>query len=244
MGYRILHDPIPVIGHCFRSSFDYQVPIEELVANQLRMARKHFTHGVWSEWVDCCWQRNLGSMSEHPEGAWARIWEVFQSRKASVEQERAILQGRRVRDEFWYAERFGLSWPKLHGSPLATPASQRAMALAASPSPSPSPCPNITVEIEDPTTGEFRTIEFAIFGTLAPTINVLNLADTAITDEGLARVGSWNLATLNLQNTQITDKAVDKFSGQIKLLLLKGTGVTSHGVEKLRKKTRVDKVEL
>lgn len=50
MGHRILHDPEAVVGHRFRKTFDnYAVPLEQLVVNQLRMARKQFTQGVWSE---------------------------------------------------------------------------------------------------------------------------------------------------------------------------------------------------
>ena len=51
---------------------------------------------------------------------------------------------RRVRDEFWYAERFGLSWPRLRTAPsdlMSETAPARFAAMAASPSPSPSPPP-------------------------------------------------------------------------------------------------------
>jgi len=157
MGHPILHDPEAVVGHRFRASFDnYDVPVEHTVVNQLRMARKSFTPGVWAEWVDRCRLRHPGRLADRPEGLWARVWELFEEQRASVEQERGYLHARRQRDEFWYAERFGLTWPRLHSAPLvpttpaadaaapapaeaATPA--EAMALAASPSPSPSPCP-------------------------------------------------------------------------------------------------------
>lgn len=138
MGYRVLHDPEAVVGHRFRASFDnYSVPTEHVVANQLRMARKHFTLATWSEWVDRCRQRNPHRASEHPEGLWALAWEVFLADRRSIEQERAYLLGHRTRDEFWYAERFGLEWPRLGTTPAAAPSPD----LFAEPSPSPSPPP-------------------------------------------------------------------------------------------------------
>ena len=70
---------------------------------------------------------------------------MFQQDRASVEQERSYLHAQRVRDEFWYAERFGLAWPRLHaGASAATdlaPAKSRALAAEPSASPSPPPCP-------------------------------------------------------------------------------------------------------
>ncbi len=113
MGFRVLHDAEAVVAHRFRRRFEsFDVPLEHFVANQLRMARKNFTQGVWNEWVDRCRQRHSGRLAEHPEGLWARIWQVFQELRPSVEEERAHLAGQRVRDEFWYAERFGLRWPR------------------------------------------------------------------------------------------------------------------------------------
>lgn len=137
-GSRVLHDPEAVVGHRFRGSFDnYTVPIEHVVANQLRMARKHFTLATWSEWVDRCRARHPHRATEHPEGLWALAWEVFQANRANVEHERAYFLGRRARDEFWYAERFGLEWPKL-GTTTTVPASPE---FFAEPSPSPSAPP-------------------------------------------------------------------------------------------------------
>jgi glycosyltransferase involved in cell wall biosynthesis len=143
MGYRILHDPQATVGHRFRESFDnYSVPIEHVIHNQLRMARKNFTHGVWAEWLELCRQRNQGPLAEHPEGLWAHVWQLFNAERASVEQERSYLHFRRPRDEFWYAQRFGLPWPSLR------PVAARPIALGPSPSPrptglpSPSPAPS------------------------------------------------------------------------------------------------------
>jgi glycosyltransferase involved in cell wall biosynthesis len=143
MGYAIVHDPEVIIGHRFQDSFQgYAVPAEHVVANSLRMAYKHYTYGVWNAWVELAAQHHAESLPGHPEGLWARAWELFRSGEESARQERSYLHGHRVHDEFWYAERFGLSWPRLAG------AAERAAMLprAGSPSPSPSPRP-VTVEI-------------------------------------------------------------------------------------------------
>jgi hypothetical protein len=53
---------------------------------------------------------------------WARVWEIFEADRPSVEQERSYLHAHRVHDEFWFAERFGLSWPMLASSGTIAPA--------------------------------------------------------------------------------------------------------------------------
>ena len=129
MGHPILHDPEAVISHRFQTRFEnFQVPVEQLVANQLRLARKNFTESVWLEWADRCRERHPGRLPEHPEGLWARAWNLFTESRRSVETERASLLARRVHDEFWYARRFDLPWPKLlqldaaeTSTPLAQP---------------------------------------------------------------------------------------------------------------------------
>jgi GT2 family glycosyltransferase len=140
MGHRILHDPEAVIGHRFQSAFEnYTVPMEHVVVNQLRMARKNFTQSVWAEWIDRCRQRNSRRLPDHPEGLWARVWQLFEQDRESAEQERSYLFARRSRDEFWYARRFGLGWPQLQTRPEARPTApvRREVALFASPSPPP-----------------------------------------------------------------------------------------------------------
>ena len=135
-GFRILHDPEPVVGHRFRDVFDnYSVSLEQVVANQLRMARKNFTHAVWDEWVDRARQQNPGRVAGAPEGLWARAWHLFEGDRESVEQERSYLQGRAIHDEFWYAQHFGMTWPRLELSATETPISS----LLAITSPRPSP---------------------------------------------------------------------------------------------------------
>jgi len=105
MGHPVLHDPAALIGHRFRTSFDnYAVPLEHPVANQVRMARKNFTEVVWRDWIKRARDR-------HPAWLWDLAWSAFEERRASVEEEREYLMTHRVRDEFWYARRFGLDWP-------------------------------------------------------------------------------------------------------------------------------------
>lgn len=151
MGYRILHDPEAVVGHRFRKTFDnYRVPLAQLAVNQLRMARKNFTDGVWSAWLASCRERYQGDLPDYPEGLWARIWELFQERRESVEHQRSYLLARRRHDEFWYAAKFGLGWPRLFQNnlsqgrglepPVGSISSFSASSLT-SPSPSPSPPP-------------------------------------------------------------------------------------------------------
>lgn len=165
MGYPVLHDPQAVIGHRFRQAFDnYRVPAEHLIANQLRCAYKHFTPPVWDQWREACRRRYDAPVAGTGAGLWSRAWRVFEEQRPSAEEERQFLQQRRSRDEFWYAQTFGLEWPrKVQGAgpseealaplppeleeteawrvaPLRTQA-RSAFALVPSPEPSPSPPP-------------------------------------------------------------------------------------------------------
>jgi glycosyltransferase involved in cell wall biosynthesis len=144
LGARILHDAKARIGHRFRKRFDnYQVPGEHVIVNQLRSARKNFTYSVWAEWVDRCRRRHPGRLADHPEGLWARVWQLFEENRSSVEEERSYVQASRVRDEFWYAQRFGLAWPSFATGDAPKPGGFRSLVQAqASPSPSPSPWPS------------------------------------------------------------------------------------------------------
>jgi|GEM_PF-2384268 len=142
-GQRILHDPQAVVGHRFRSKFDnFSVPPERVLVNQLRAARRHFTATVWNDWLERARQRHQGRLTGHPEGLWARAWELFQADRASIEQERSHAMARRTRDEFWYAERFGLPWPRLGSGQAPPPRPAKFVEpedVDASPSPSPQP---------------------------------------------------------------------------------------------------------
>jgi len=143
MGHPILHDPEPVIGHRFQQRFDnFEVPIEQLLVNQLRLARKNFTEAVWSDWLERCRARNSGTLTNHPEGLWARVWQLFTDLRPSAEHERAHLLARRVHDEFWFAERFALPWPKLQAERFESSLLRGMESSEADPSPSPSRSPS------------------------------------------------------------------------------------------------------
>ncbi len=105
-GHSILHDPRAAIGHRFAHSFDnFSVSDERVLANKLRMARKTFSDDVWSEWIQ-------EQRSRTPQELWETAWTLYCRDSESVERERDYLMARRVRDEFDYAEQFGLEWPR------------------------------------------------------------------------------------------------------------------------------------
>ena len=125
------------------------MPIERLLVNQLRMASKNFTEAVWSDWIERCRRRYPGKLTGHPEGLWARAWDLFGELRPSVEHERAYLLARRVHDEFWFAERFDLPWPRLQTDEAAPiPTAMREFSAASEPSPAPTDLP---VENQAPT---------------------------------------------------------------------------------------------
>jgi GT2 family glycosyltransferase len=122
LGGRVLHDPSAVVAHRFQSFFEnYTVSAEYPLANHIRSARKHFTQSMWEDWLERAQQRNTKKLWGHPEGIWARAWEVFQQDRQSAEHERAYLLGRREKDEFWYATRFERNWPTTNSISLAPP---------------------------------------------------------------------------------------------------------------------------
>ena len=148
-GHAILHDHKAVIGHRFRTKFEnYDAPIEEFLVNQLRMARKNFTPAVWGQWVEETRQRHAKHLTEYPEGLWARVWTMFEADRASADEERAYLHARRTRDEFWYADRFGLAWPRLE-VPGGTPAGPDDPNSPSGPSPSPPPLGSVKLGIPE-----------------------------------------------------------------------------------------------
>jgi GT2 family glycosyltransferase len=93
------------IGHRFRKTFDnYPVDDSEPVVSAMRMARKNFSEPAWITWLE-------RSRERYPETTWNKAFLGFKRRQDSVERERDYILRARVRDEFDYAERFGLSWP-------------------------------------------------------------------------------------------------------------------------------------
>ena len=115
-GNPVLVEPAASIGHRFQTRFaNYEVFYPAFVANQLRMARKNFTDSIWSRWVEMARVRYAEGTDDVPEGIWTRAWTLFEHDRASVEEERSYLLGKRVHDEFWYARKFGLKWPAMGG---------------------------------------------------------------------------------------------------------------------------------
>jgi NifU-like protein involved in Fe-S cluster formation len=144
MGHPILHDPGAVIGHRFQAGFGPDtIPMEHVVANRLRMARKNFTDAVWEDWL----ARFRGRM---PVELWEASWRLFEARRASVESERSYLLAHRVHDEFWYAERFGLSWPPASLSGRFASRLTAGSPAAIAPPPSGPSLPVVGPALEDP----------------------------------------------------------------------------------------------
>jgi hypothetical protein len=77
------------------------------------MTYKNFTPSVWAQWMDHCRLRSSDRLKDHPEGLWARAWQLFRNHLSSAEEDRCYLHARRVHDEFAYSDRFELSWPQL-----------------------------------------------------------------------------------------------------------------------------------
>ena len=106
MGYDIRNDRGAVVGHYFRPGFlNYSVATGAVLANQMRAARKNFGDAVWDEW-------KLRARDRCAAGTWSAAWSKFEAGRSSLERERRYLHSRRRYDEFWYAEKFGLDWPR------------------------------------------------------------------------------------------------------------------------------------
>jgi hypothetical protein len=80
---------------------------------------------------------------------------MFLDARTSADAERAHLHARRTRDEFWYAERFGLNWPRLAGLPgesaaggFQTPVSPDSRPAAADSATPSQPPENSTVDMD------------------------------------------------------------------------------------------------
>ena len=105
LGHDILVHNHATIGHRFASAFGYEIrPVHPLV-NKLRTARKNFTDATWTEWLE-------RFRVQSADDQWDEAWVLFEQARASAEREREFLMRSRIRDEFDYAERFGLDWPR------------------------------------------------------------------------------------------------------------------------------------
>lgn len=134
MGHAILHDPDCSVGHRYQASFDrYAVKGEHVLANQMRMARKHLSEQVWDDWL-------VRFGARHPQKLWLASWKLFQRYRETVEEDREFLMTNRLFDEFWYAGKFQLDWPALAGGDEDEEEEQEAIPFPGhTPSPSPSP---------------------------------------------------------------------------------------------------------
>ena len=127
LGHPVLVDPSAAIGHVFRRRFDnYLVEPECVAVNKLRIARKNFTESTWRAWLAALRARSAPSK-------WRKIWRLYREREASAERERRYLDERRVYDEFWFARKFGLSWPE-RPQRLERPQRPRALRVSRLPS--------------------------------------------------------------------------------------------------------------
>lgn len=114
LGHPIVSDAAAVVG---RRPRRHAAPADQILADRIRLAYKHLTHGVWSEWLERTRERYPDREPDHPEGLWARAWRRFKHGRPGVEDDRAFIMARRVRDEFDYADRAGLTWPRLRPWP-------------------------------------------------------------------------------------------------------------------------------
>ena len=103
-GHPLLIDRNLLVGHRFQAAFNYAVPPEHELFNKLRMARRNFSEETWEQWIRAAQARESSEV-------WSTAWSLFEQARESLEHERSILLKRRVHDEFWYAQRFGLTWP-------------------------------------------------------------------------------------------------------------------------------------
>ena len=214
-GHRILHDPEAVVGHRFRTTFDnFDAPIDHFLVNQLRMAWKNFTEGVWIEWLDRTRRRHCQQLSEHPEGLWARVWHMFEETRASADAERAHLSAQQVHDEFWYADRFGLNWPRLAPLPgesasggFQSPHRRRTRDDAPD-GPSPSPPPPNQPKVKVMRDGKDITDQ-----TTTVVVGQHIILDSAV--EGGSRVSAMHWEIPGDDSTRIMD--CDSQSGQMSL---------------------------
>ena len=162
-----------MVGHSFHTDFtNYSVPEEDVVFNELRLARKAFTGSVWSQWLAVRRQRDLSPVSGAPEGTWARAWHLHSMAADSVEAERVYLHGHRPRDEFWYAERFGLDWPRLPESAHGLAAARLAPSIRPSIQPSKPPTPTVEIQVNNTATANDDVVRMhCIHPPSTPTIN-------------------------------------------------------------------------
>ena len=130
-GHPLLLDPTCSIGHRFRvgAKRHYSVPMEHYVLNELRMARRNFDDPAWDSWLTLAEARTTPAV-------WERAFDLFEQGREALDRERSASLATRPRDEYAYADEFGLAWPLvIPGAPIAPSAEALESWLARSASP-------------------------------------------------------------------------------------------------------------
>ena len=104
-GHSVWLDPQPSVACDFQAGFQSGLTPQEVVADEIRLARKLFSEANGKDW-------ERRARTRFPEELWERAWALFEANLPSAEACRATFLPRRVRDEHWYAASFGLEWPR------------------------------------------------------------------------------------------------------------------------------------
>ncbi len=95
MGYEVLVQPQSVVYHLFRESHPYEVQVQKIIYNRLRLARLHLSKERLN--------RVLNTYNNVP--GYNQIVDWLQ--QSDVESRRNELQALRCRDDDWFCTRFG-----------------------------------------------------------------------------------------------------------------------------------------
>jgi hypothetical protein len=98
LGYELWVTPEAVVQHLFRARPPFPVQWVEVLHNRLRLAFVHFGAARIA--------RVARTLGRYPAMGQAMCWLL----DADVASRRAEMAGRRVRDDNWVFERFGLKW--------------------------------------------------------------------------------------------------------------------------------------
>jgi GT2 family glycosyltransferase len=99
LGYELIITPETVVGHKFRKRSPYRVGWPEFLFNRLRLAFVHFTNPQRLG-------RVVASLRSYPGFGEA----LALLADSDIAERRRDLQGRRVRDDDWYCDRFNMRW--------------------------------------------------------------------------------------------------------------------------------------
>lgn len=112
-GHPVLCDPRARLGHRFVQEFvGYESRMLDLGANQIRTARKLLQDDTFNEWIE---MRGLGSADAHDTEVakfWREAWLQYEEDEDAIVASAADFKARRIMDEYEYANRFALEWPR------------------------------------------------------------------------------------------------------------------------------------